>query len=90
MFCQGFDNEGKCRAQPELGVVHGDKMDLCEECGEKGIGKCKFAKHGRDREGCSCYFVDCQNPACMVYGIIGPQISSYCSGKYCSHFELGH
>lgn len=88
--CKGYSDEGVCIAQPDYGVVRFDQADFCEECQEKGIGKCKHMKYGRDREGCaSCFFVDCQNPKSTVYNIIGPQISIYCTAKHCQYFELG-
>lgn len=82
--CKGLSDKNVCIAMPHLGRLHGS---VCEECKGKGLGECRYIKHGRDREGCDCYYVDCQNPDCPVYGVVGPQISRHCNARKCKYFK---
>jgi len=83
--CEHLSAERKCLKFDDYGYI--TSPVICNECRGKGLGKCKYMKKGKDREGCSCFYVECQNPECPVYGVIGPQISRHCTPGKCKHFE---
>lgn len=86
--CQGFDDKGVCIAQPEMGVLRGDRSFWCQKCDEKGFGECIHMEKKEQKEpNCACRWIICKNKRHPFHLAERVFSTSNCNQTKCRLFE---